>query len=118
MCSLQTRGRSFLANACFHTVLEHALGWCACLGGFSRSHNSTGVVLQLLPVGALTECGLVALTDLAKFFGDGHGYEIGRQTFGSPTSEAWHCSVGPVRIRLYSQCFAYSAEQHNCRHGA
>ena len=64
-------------------MLAHALGWCACsrttvatvrtrglmpgLGGFARSHNSTGVVLQLLPVGPLTECGLVALTDLAKF---------------------------------------------------
>ena len=37
------------------------------LGLFARSHNSTGVVLQLLPVGPLTERGLVALTDLAKF---------------------------------------------------
>ena len=37
------------------------------LGGFARSHNSTGVVLQLLLVGPLTECGLVALTELAKF---------------------------------------------------
>ena len=38
------------------------------LGGFARSHNGTGVVLQLLSVGPLTECGLVALTDLAIFF--------------------------------------------------
>ena len=105
------------------------LGWCACLkncwgfgpnglGGFARSHNSTGVVLQLLLVGPLTECGLVALTGLGEMFGDGHGYEFGRQTLGSPTSGAWHCSVGPVWIRLYSQCSADSAEQDNCRHGA
>ena len=37
------------------------------LGGFARSHDSTGVVLQLLPGGPLTECGLVALTNLATF---------------------------------------------------
>ena len=47
-----------------------------------------------------------------------HGYEIGRQTFGSPTSEAWNCSVGPVWISLYSQCFADSTEQDNGRRGA
>ena len=88
------------------------------LGGFARSHNSTGVVLQLLLVGFLTEYGFVALTDLAKIFGDGHGYEIDRQTFGSLISGVWHCCVGPVWIRLYSQCFADSAEQDNCRHGA
>ena len=35
-------------------------------GRFARSHNSTGVVLQLLLVGPLTECGLVASTGLAK----------------------------------------------------
>ena len=83
MCSLQTRGRSFLANACFHTLLAHALGWSACsrtTGATVRTRgqclawegsrdriNSTDVVFQLLLVGPLTECGLVALTDLAKF---------------------------------------------------
>ena len=37
------------------------------LRGFARSHNSAGVALQLLLVGSLIVCGLVALTDLAKF---------------------------------------------------
>ena len=84
MCAVSTRGRSFLTNACFRTMLAHALGWCACLrttGAAVRTRvqcqawegsrdritdNSTGVVLQLLLVGHLTGCGLVALTDAAK----------------------------------------------------
>ena len=37
VCSLQTRGWSFLANACFHTMLAGALGWCAC----SRTTGAT-----------------------------------------------------------------------------
>ena len=37
VCRLQTRGRSFLANACFHTMLAHALGLCAC----SRTTGAT-----------------------------------------------------------------------------
>ena len=57
------------------------------LGEFARSHNSTGVVVQLLPVGPLTECGPVALTDLAKIFGDGHGHEMAAKHLVLPPLE-------------------------------
>ena len=89
-------------GACFWLMCMLKNHWCygpnawpmLGLRGFARSHNSTGVVLQ-----RVRSC---RIDRLGENFGDGHGYEIDRQTFGSLISGVWHCCVGPVWIRLYT----------------
>ena len=60
---------------------------------FARSQNSTGVVLQLLPVGPLTECGFVALTDMAKFLETDTGMRLAAKHLAlqprEPGTVAW-----------------------------
>ena len=89
-----------------------------CLGGFARSRNSTGVVFAAAScwtIGRVLSC---RIDRLGVIFGDGHGYEIRRQTIWISYLCSMTLSRGPVCIRLYSQCSADSAEQDNCRHGA